>query len=238
MRLCREIKEEILRGPVPCVDPIQCWSRINFFRPAQPSQLGVRLKRAARPSFPLRPMAGGGAVGARASPAQTRPLRSKFRAPRGDAPLPRVEALPAELVADLTDPTPTATRAGVHSMSRRAGDQLGGTADADRRFWKKVEEDSTLLRVLKRTALQRAPLECRAAGAHHLVAAAAPSRATDTGHSSQARAETWIKVHTPRVKGFNTRVTHATRVKGTRGTSTNNTGTPREPPYRSQCAQY
>ncbi|EOD11858.1 hypothetical protein EMIHUDRAFT_357618 [Emiliania huxleyi CCMP1516] len=108
-------------------------------------------------------MAGGGAVGARASPAQTRPLRSKSRAPRGDAPLPRVEALPAELVADLTDPTPTATRAGVHSMSRRAGDQLGGTADADRRFWKKVEEDSTLLRVLKRTALQRAPLECRAA---------------------------------------------------------------------------
>jgi len=76
--------------------------------------------------------------------------------------------LSAELVADLTDPTPTATRAGVHSMSRRAGDQLGGTADADRRFWKRFEEDSTLLRVLKRTALQRAPLECRAAGAHHL----------------------------------------------------------------------
>ena len=137
--------------------------------------------------------------------------------------------LSAELVADLTDPTPTATRAGVHSMSRRAGDQLGGTADADRRFWKKFEEDSTLLRVLKRTALQRAPLECRAAGAHHLVAAAAPSRATDTGHSSQARADE--DKGTPRVKGFNT------RVKGTRGTSTN-TGTPREPPYGSQCAQY
>ena len=98
---------------------------------------------------------------------------------QGAAPSPALaalalcEPLPAE-VAALTNLMPVEYRAGVQSISSRAGAELGGTTEKDDAFWRDLECDDEALSALREVVLEEVCPEARGTWEQRLAELLAP----------------------------------------------------------------